>query len=208
MAGEFPWSARRTLAPGRFGYADPVTVLDVAYWAICLVLVTSGALKISGPEGFAAFIGPMVGAKPAIGLARLSGVAEFVLGFVGLATGGRLVAVLVTLTYAGFTVVVYSALRRSLPSCGCFGQASAPPSGAHLGMNLVSTVVAVVASIRSTPSVFEGLDGIGWWAVIVVIAILVVAVLVVVVDTNPLGATFLPRNTYGGTDERDKQHRD
>ncbi|MGB3411176.1 MAG: MauE/DoxX family redox-associated membrane protein [Microthrixaceae bacterium] len=184
-----------------------MTVFDAAYWAICLVLVTSGAMKVSGPDGFAAFIKPVVGSRPAPLLARLTGVAELVLGFVGLAFGGRFVAALVAVAYLAFSFVVFIALSRSLPTCGCFGSASAPPSGAHAAVNVISAVVAVLATARSTPGMADGLSGVGWWSAPTVAGVLLVTILVVVVDTKPAGATFAQRNTSGGNDERTRQRR-
>ncbi|HTO01908.1 MAG TPA: MauE/DoxX family redox-associated membrane protein, partial [Microthrixaceae bacterium] len=191
-------SSRRTLAADGSGYADPVTVLDAAFWAICLVLVTSGAMKMSGPAGFAAFIEPVVGRRLAPTVARIVGVFELGLGFIGLAFGGRITAGLVALTYALFAVVVIVAIRRALPSCGCFGSRSAPPSGAHATANLISVLVAAVATARSTPGMAEGLEGLGLWVVPTVLGVLLVAVLVVVVDTRAGSATFAQRKTPGG----------
>ncbi len=164
-------------------------------------------MKVSGPEGFAAFIKPVVGAKSAPLLARMVGVVELALGFVGLAFGGRVNAALVAVAYLAFSFVVFVALRRSLPTCGCFGSASAAPSGAHAAVNLISTGVAVVALIRSTPGMADGLSGLGWWTAPTVAAVLLVTILVVVVDTKPTGATFAQRNTPGGNDERTTQRR-
>ncbi len=192
---------------GPSDYADPVTVFDVIYWAICLVLVTSGAMKLSGPGGFASFISPFVGESLAPTAGRLTGAAELVLGFVGIAYGGAVVATAVAVTYAVFSVVVLLAMRRSLPTCGCFGSASAAPSGTHAAMNVVSVVVASIAVARSTPGMSEGLKGSGPWAVAAVVSVLAIAVLVVVVDTKPVGATVLRRSTHGGIDERSSQRR-
>lgn len=192
---------------GRSGYADQVTVFDAAYWAICLVLVTSGAMKVSGPQGFAAFIKPVVGPKSAPLIARMTGAAELALGFVGLAFGGRVVAALVAAVYLTFSFVVFFALRRSLPTCGCFGSASVAPSGAHGAINVISSGVALLALIRSTPGMADGLSGLGWWTAPTVGAVLLVTILVVVVDTKPAGATFAQRKTPGGNDERTTQRR-
>ena len=96
-----------------------MTILDAAFWAVCLVLVASGATKVAEPESFAAAlaalgIGPLhadgsgTGRWPAV----VVGVAEIGIGLNGLVLGGPVVAALAAAAYALFALVVLVARRR------------------------------------------------------------------------------------------------
>lgn len=181
-------------------------MLDAAFWVVCLVLVAAGATKLTEP----AALGDALRALHVPGtastvrsrqVARAIGVFEMVLGVGGLAVGGALIAWLVALSYGAFGLVVVLAIRRGLPSCGCFGARSGSPSPVHAVVNLLSAAVAVVAALRGTPALADGLDGRGVGGVFVAVGVLLAAVVVIVVDTRSVGATVWRQNSSGGTDD-------
>jgi hypothetical protein len=173
-----------------------VTILDAAFWAVCLVLVASGATKVAEPESFAAALasfgigGTSVdhradGDTPGRWFAVAVGVVEIGIGLNALVLGGTVVAVLAALAYACFAVVVLVARRRGLPSCGCFGARSGTPSLAHAGLNAGSAVVCAGAAVVGPDALADGLDGLGAApSVLVVLVVLAAASAIVVVDTR------------------------
>jgi hypothetical protein len=181
-----------------------VTVLDAAFWVVCLVLVAAGATKSTEPAPLATALrrlgvpGTAQGPR-ALLMARLIGLVEVVLGIAGLAVGGTAVAAAVAVAYGAFTVVVVLAIVRRLPSCGCFGSRSGPPSVWHAVLNGASAALAVLATAASPVPVADALDASGaggWWALA---AVLVAAGLVVVVDTRAGGATVARQHDRGDT---------
>ena len=76
---------------------------------------------------------------------RLLGCAEVATGATGLTFGGPAVG----LFYAVFAAAIWRAMAKGSPSCGCFGQASAPPSWIHLTGNLLLAATSLVASTGS-----------------------------------------------------------
>jgi hypothetical protein len=196
-----PWvhrRARRTLIA--------VTVLDAAFWVICLVLVAAGATKLTDPvplgDALRSLHVPGTSEPTrAVRVARAIGAAEMVLGVGGLAVGGALIAWLVACSYSAFGLVVVLSIRRGLVSCGCFGARSGAPSPVHAGVNLVSAAVAVIAAVRGTPALADGLDGRAAGGLFVVLGVLAAAVAVIVVDTHSGGATVWRHDSSGGTDD-------
>ena len=175
------------MAPLR--YARPVSVLDGAFWVVSLVLVASGVTKLLDPAPLGAALvelGVLPAGRPARGAlaGRVLGAAEVLIGGAALVVGGRVPAVLVTLSYLLFTVIVVAAWRRGLRSCGCFGASSSPPGPVHVALNVVSTCVAVGAVVAPAPAVADGLDAAGWNPLLVAAMVLVAAVGVVVADTR------------------------
>ncbi len=81
-------------------------------------------------------------------------------------------------------MIVAVARRRELPSCGCFGARSAPPSPVHVAVNAVSAVVAAVAAVAGPVPVADALAGQGIDGLVVAGLVLLVTALVVVVDTS------------------------
>jgi hypothetical protein len=181
-----------------------VTILGAAFWVICLVLVAAGATKLAEPAPLGAALATLgvPGAGSSAGarvLVSVVGVIEMLLGIGGLAVGGAAFALGVAVAYATFACVVLVALRRALPSCGCFGSRSGPPSRVHAVVNLASAFVAVAAVLRPTPAVADAVEGRGLGGAAVVLAVLCAALVVVVVDTRAGGATVSPQNSSGGT---------
>ena len=122
-----------------------------------------------------------------------------VLGIAGLAVGGTFVAAAVAVAYGAFTAVVALAIVRRLPSCGCFGSRSGPPSVLHAVLNGASAALAAAAAVVSPLPVADALDasGAGGWCALV--AVLISAGLVVVVDTRAGGATVARQHDRGDT---------
>jgi hypothetical protein len=163
-----------------------VTILDAACWAVCLVLVASGATKVVDPAPFAtalAALGRYRSPSPAVSITV--GAIEIVLGLSALALGGPWPAAAVSVAYALFAAVVLVARRRGLASCGCFGARSGAPSVTHAVVNLGSALVAGAAATTDPPAVAVGLEGLGIVAALgVVLAVLVAASAIVVADTR------------------------
>lgn len=160
-----------------------MSLADVLFWVVCAVLVAAGASKVLDPSSTGATLGAL-GLPGGTTAARVLGGIEVVLGMAGLAVGGRAVAVGVAAAYAAFAVIVAVARRRELPSCGCFGARSAPPSPVHVAVNVVSAVVAAVAAALDPVAVADGLAGLDVPLAVVVLGLVAVATaLVIVIDT-------------------------
>lgn len=168
-----------------------VSTVDALFWVVCLVLVVAGAAKVTDPSQVATTLSALGvgrrGDRPLL-TARMLGVVEVVTAVAALTVGGRLLAAVVALCYAGFAVVVLAARRRGLPSCGCFGARSAPPSRVHVAVNVASAAVAVAAAVAGRGGggpepVADGLGGLGAIGLVVAGLVLLAAAMVVVVDT-------------------------
>jgi hypothetical protein len=158
------------------------SLVDALFWIVSLVLVAAGASKVAAPSATGTTLGAL-GLPGGDAAARALGVLEVVAGLAALSVGGRPVALAVAVAYAAFAVVVAVARRRELPTCGCFGARSAPPSAVHVAVNAVSAAVAVAAAVAGPVPVADALDGSGATGVVVVGLVLLAAALVIVVDT-------------------------
>ncbi|MCW2679056.1 MAG: hypothetical protein JWM62_457, partial [Frankiales bacterium] len=71
-------------------------------------------------------------------------------GLLAAATGSRLAAAGIALSYAAFSGFVLLALRRGgvLASCGCFGKADTPPTATHVAVTAGLAAVAAVVAVR------------------------------------------------------------
>ncbi len=83
-----------------------------------------------------------------VGVVRLLGAAEVAGALVVLVSPWRAAAWVIAVTYAVFAGFVLVALRTGapLPSCGCFGEAGAPPSALHLAVDAGLAALAVAAA--------------------------------------------------------------
>jgi uncharacterized membrane protein YphA (DoxX/SURF4 family) len=160
-----------------------VSVLDALFWVTCLVVVVAGVSKLLEPASTATTLGAL-GVPGGPALARAVGALEVVLGLGGLVVGGPWFAAGVALSYAVFAGVVVLARRRDLPSCGCFGARSAPPSPVHVVVNAVSAAVAGAAALAGPVPVADGLSELGGIGVVVAGLLVLATVLVIVVDTT------------------------
>lgn len=142
---------------------------------VALVLVISGIQKVVAP-------GPAAQAMRDAGLPvpRRGSAVGTALGVVEAATGLAVFAAphaATAIWLGGFYLalaafVVVLRRRDATAGCGCFGAASAPPTSAHVAVNLVSAAVALGAAAVGVPDIVDLLDeGVG---VAVPYAILVV----------------------------------
>jgi hypothetical protein len=124
---------------------------------------TARALARRGPEGRAAQGSSWRQWRRAV---RAGALVEALVGLAALAAPGPVTVGLVALSYVAFSVVVLSALRRggSLSSCGCFGRPDTPPTGVHLGLNLVlaGTSAAYALSVVGSRTLLAVLDRQPW----------------------------------------------
>lgn len=126
--------------------------------AAALLLVLSGAAKLRRPDGAVRALRALRWPANA-SLVRLLAIVEIVVGAAGVVVGGRAAAVLVALSYLGFTVFVALAIAQgeAVRSCGCFGAAGTPPTAYHLAMTTAAAAVAVVAAVAPVPAFTEAL---------------------------------------------------
>ena len=125
-----------------------------------LLLVAAGAAKVADPSRTA-------GALAALGwpssptLVRTGAMAETVLGAAALVVGGRILALLVAVSYLGFALFVMAALRAKTPigTCGCFGRADTPPKPVHVTVDALLAAGAVAAAATDAPALLDA----AWW---------------------------------------------
>ena len=168
-------------------------MLDAAFWAVCLVLVASGATKVAEPDAFASAL-ESFGVLPRRGesldpsgrwAAVVVGLVEIGIGLNALVIGGPLLGWLAAVAFALFSVVVLVARSRGLSSCGCFGARSGTPTLTHAALNAGSAVVCGAAATRGAEALADGLDGLATGTAIAVVAgVLAVAAGIIVVDTR------------------------
>lgn len=123
--------------------------------AASLLLLAAGAAKVADPTRTA-------GALAALGwpsspwLVRTGAGAEAVLGALGLAVGGAVVAGLVATSFVGFAAFAAAALRSGTPvgTCGCFAREDTPPHPRHVAVDaLLAAGVAVASAVDPAPLV-------------------------------------------------------
>src|SRR3954452_4443855 len=123
------------------------------------LLAVAGAPKTLDPTN-------TVGALRSVGLrvppftVRLFGAVETALGIATLVTGARPLAVLVALSYAGFSAFILVALSKGgvVSSCGCVGRADTPPTRAHLAVTAGLALTSLLAAVAGA----DGLSTIDW----------------------------------------------
>ena len=137
-----------------------MSALDALIWVVAAVLLAAGVSKLLAPEPAARALRALVPATAVgPGVARALGAFEAAVGLAGLAIGGRATAVLLSLAYLGVTVTSVAAVRRGLPSCGCFGERSARPTWLHVALNLASLTIALLGVASPPVGVGDGLRG-------------------------------------------------
>jgi len=122
--------------------------LVVPYAAAAVLLGVAGVPKVGGPGDLVRAV-RSVGMPFGRGTVRGFAAAEVVVAVAALGVPNRLTATLLALMYAVFTAFVVTALRRGgvLSSCGCFGKADTPPSGAHALVTGAASVTALLVAI-------------------------------------------------------------
>jgi hypothetical protein len=117
------------------------------YLAAALLLVAAGAAKSVEPLSLVRALrsaGLRVRAPLLARFVRVFAAVEALLGVAAAVHPTRPLALLVALSYAGFTLFVLRALRGGSPlaSCGCFGKTDTPPTPGHA---VVTGVLALSA---------------------------------------------------------------
>jgi uncharacterized membrane protein YphA (DoxX/SURF4 family) len=122
-------------------------LLTGAFQILAAVIAVGGLTKVAAPDPFATTLRALQlpGGRVA---ARVSGVAEVVIGVGAIVVGGRVAALVVAATYAVFALVVVAARRAGAESCGCFGAVAAPPSTVHVVVNTTSAAIALLAAVE------------------------------------------------------------
>ncbi|MEX0768294.1 MAG: MauE/DoxX family redox-associated membrane protein [Microthrixaceae bacterium] len=161
-----------------------VTILAGAFWVTALVLIAAGSTKLADPVAFAQVLrelrvpieqrsAPAAPLGGSLQISRFVGGCELLLGLCAFYVGGTVFALLISLTYFGFAVVVGFARRASLGSCGCFGARSGPPSLLHLGINLSCAAIAALGAVFDLPGLAQGLSDSWMVNALVIIGVLV-----------------------------------
>ncbi|MEI2639030.1 MAG: MauE/DoxX family redox-associated membrane protein [Microthrixaceae bacterium] len=118
-------------------------VAEVMFWAVSLVLIGSGAMKISQPDEFARFVtgasasngrssNPLAGS--AVLLARITGVVEVGVGALALVNGGVVLGWVLGVMYLLFSGIIAYAIATGRPELWVFRvdvvkTVGRPPSG-------------------------------------------------------------------------------
>jgi len=113
------------------------------------LLTVGGALKAALPSDTTNAL-RAVGLPGAPLLVRVGGAAEAGVGVAALATGARIPAVILAVSYAAFTAFVVLALRRGTPlaSCGCFGKDDTPPTRLHAVLNAGAVAAGIAVALN------------------------------------------------------------
>lgn len=156
-----------------------VTVLDALYWVCALVLVVSGASKLTDGDSVRVTLSQLGFPAPAR-VGTLVGVFEVLVGAAALMARpgavASVVAVLVALIYAVFALVVVSAMRAGLADCGCIGVRPTRPGAGHVVFNLVASLVAVASAVTTPVDLVGGLAEVPTpWAIVIALAVAVTA---------------------------------
>ncbi len=125
-----------------------MALLAGPYLVTAALLAAGGAAKVVKPAPTATAMTEMGLPVPAVAV-RAGAAVELAIASGALAGAGRPVALLVALSYLGFTGFVAAALRRGVPlsSCGCFGVADTPPTAVHLLVNVAAAAVAMAVAL-------------------------------------------------------------
>jgi hypothetical protein len=122
--------------------AGPFTIAAV-------LLAVAGVLKALDPVDTANALRG-VGVPASRTAVRVGGLVEAAVGVFAVVSGGILAAVLVGVSYLGFSVFVAVAMASHSPiaTCGCFGKDDTPPSLVHLGIDLAAVGAAIAVAVQ------------------------------------------------------------
>jgi hypothetical protein len=116
-------------------------------FAASLLLAFAGVTKLHRPSGTAAAL-RSAGIDAPRWLGRAVGGLEVAVATWCLAAGTGAASAVVAATYLGFAAFNLRLMTvAGSASCGCFGEADAPASSTHVGVNLVLSLVAGAAAI-------------------------------------------------------------
>lgn len=129
-----------------------IVVVGALFGVVAGVLALGGLAKLRDPAATTPMLRTL-GLPSSVGVARVLGVGELGIGAAAFLLGGRVLAVVVAVLFAGFTVSILRLQAAGDPavSCGCFGRSSAPPSVVHVVVDALATIVAVVAVAVAAP---------------------------------------------------------
>jgi hypothetical protein len=115
--------------------------------AASVLLLAAGAGKAVDPTRTAGALAAL-GWPSSPAVVRAGAVAEAGLGALGLVVGGTVVAALVAVSFAGFTVFVAAALLSGTPvgTCGCFARDDTPPRPLHVAVDALLAGGAALAA--------------------------------------------------------------
>jgi hypothetical protein len=127
-------------------------LMAAPYLAAALLLIVAGVAKAIDPLSLARALrtaGVPLRGPVLTQVVRVVAVAEAVIGGAAVVVPGRLPALAVALSYAGFTTFVLRALRSGSPlaSCGCFGKTDTPPTRTHVAVTAALSVAAVAVAV-------------------------------------------------------------
>ena len=119
--------------------------LAAGSWIFAMLLVLAGYAKVTAPAATgAALQGARLPADPTV--VRVLGAGEIALGLAVLLVGGPLPAAGLAVAYLGFGAFAWRQSSRG-EGCGCFGEAAAPATTLHVGINLAGVAFALVATL-------------------------------------------------------------
>jgi hypothetical protein len=128
-----------------------LTALWSAYMTAAGLLAVAGVAKLRSPHTAASAIGQAALPIPAVAV-RALGAAELALGAAGIALPSRLAGIALAVAYLAFAgTMLRLRAARATGGCGCFGEASAPASLWHFGLNLVAAAIGVAAAASPPP---------------------------------------------------------
>jgi len=132
-----------------------VEAASAPYLAGALLLVAAGGAKTLDPLSLVRALrsaGLHVRAPVLARWVRVLAAVEALLGVVAIVHSTRVVALLVALSYAGFTAFVLRALRSGSPlaSCGCFGKTDTPPTIGHVVVTALLAGAALLVGSGSS----------------------------------------------------------
>lgn len=161
-----------------------MTAVTAGMWVFAGLLAVAGARKLTDPAATGA---ALQGARLPSDhrLVRLLGVGEIVLAILVTAVGGPLPAAALAVAYAAFAIFAQRQSSRGA-GCGCFGEANAPATGLHVGINIAGAVVAAVAALRPGASLLAALTA------DLPVALLILLLLAACVAALRLALTALP----------------
>lgn len=127
--------------------------------AFALLLALGGATKVGQPDNTVRALRGL-GVPATAVVVRILALAEIAIGIAAVAVGGWVPALLMAISYAGFSAFVVMAMVRGGPlsSCGCFGTPDTPPTPIHL---IVTAAAAGVAAAGAVAPVGPLLDHLG-----------------------------------------------
>ena len=126
--------------------------------ACALLLALGGATKVWRPDNTVRALRTLRVPAGSVSV-RVLALAEMALGLAVVVLGGPLPALLMAVSYLGFTGFVVLAMVRKAPlsSCGCFGTPDTPPTVTHILVTLAAAGVSAVAVARPVDPLLAGL---------------------------------------------------